>query len=78
MDFIFIERGNRGRVEYDFNTETYSWEYDGDREEIRGLLEMLDEGRVYDEMVTGPLPDDVANNEPYLPSESHELVPWDE
>lgn len=59
----FFERGNREHVEYDFGTGTYSWEYDGDHEEIHGLLE---DGRVYDEVVTGPPPDDVADDEPSL------------
>ena len=78
MEVRFIEMGNRGRVEYDFETETYSWEYKGDKERFRDLLEMLKDGRVYDEMVTGTPPDDVDDDEPYRPSESYELVSWDE
>lgn len=78
MEIRFIEMGNRGRVEYDFETETYSWEYEGDKERFRDLLEMLEDGRVYDEMVTGPPPDDVDDDEPYRPSERYELVPWDD
>lgn len=78
MEFKFIERGNRGRAEYDFETETYSWEYDGDHEEIRGLLEMLDDGPVYDEMDTGPPPDDAPDERPVLPREQYVTAPWDE
>jgi hypothetical protein len=71
MKFKFIERGNRGRAEYDFETETFSWEYDGNHDEIRRLLEVLDDGPTYTEMVTGPPLDDVADEEPYRQTESY-------
>jgi len=78
MKVRFIEVGNRGRVEYDFETGTYSWEYRGDKKRFRGLLEMLDDDPVYDEMDTGPPPDDMADDEPYRPSEMYVIAPWDE
>jgi len=78
MEFVFIEQGNRGQVEYDFETGTYSREYDGDKERFRGLLEMLDDGRTYTEMDTGPPPDDAPDYEPVLPGEMYVVAPWDE
>jgi len=78
MEFVFIERGNRGRAEYDFETGKYSWDYDGDNEEIVGLLSALDERPIYEEMDTGPPPDDAPDDEPVLPSERYVTAPWDE
>jgi len=78
MKLHFIERGNRGWADYDFETETYSWEYDGDNEEIVAMLSALDEGPIYEDMDTGPPPEDMPDNEPVLPSERYVPAPWDE
>ena len=65
-------------MEYDFETGTYSWEYEGDKEQFRDLLEMLDDGPTYMEMDTGPPPDDTPDDEPVLPSKTYVVVTWDE
>jgi hypothetical protein len=77
MKFVFIERGNRGWAEYDESTETFSWDYDGNHEEILGLLQDLDDGLLYDEMDTGEPVVETSRSGAVAPSEQYVALPWD-
>jgi len=77
MKFVFIERGNQGWAEYDESTETFSWEYEGDHEEILGLPQDLDDGLLYDEMDTGEPVVETSRSGAVAPSEQLVPLPWD-
>ncbi|WP_144797672.1 hypothetical protein [Halorubrum depositum] len=78
MKVTFIERGNRGWAEYDESTDTFSWEYEGDHEEILGLLQDLDDGLLYDEVDTGEPIVETSRSGAVAPSEQFVELPWDE
>ncbi|UBF21503.1 hypothetical protein HRTV-24_gp17 [Halorubrum virus HRTV-24] len=78
MKVKFLEMGNRGWAEYDESSDTYSWEYDGDREEIIELLSALDDGPLYDEMDSGEPVVEANRSGAVAPSEMYVTLPWDE
>lgn len=77
MRVYFIEAGNEGEAVWDSTDETYSWSYEGSRQEIEDLLSALDNGKVYEDMVTvEAYPDSDKENLPFIPAENWEFVSW--
>jgi len=50
MRLAFINMGDGGYAEYDPETDSYSWSYEGDESEIIDLLSELESSKVYDIM----------------------------
>lgn len=45
-----IKMGNRGWAEYDPETETYDWDYEGDDTPILNALRVLEDGKEFTEL----------------------------
>jgi hypothetical protein len=72
----FIIGSDRGRAEYNLDSETYSWEYDGEDPEVERHLKKFEDGKVHSGISTGG--DPVDRNEGVTYSEEYVDLPWDE
>lgn len=75
MKVKFMQKGNYGTAEYDPETGEYRWSYDGENERIVDLLQLLEDGPHFTEMVVGERVSD--DDEPVVYNEGFEVGDWE-
>lgn len=74
MRINFIGDSQIGHVKYDPSTETYSWSYDGDDQEVIDLLSICENGKHFSEIVVEE--HNPEHEERIVMNERYELMPW--
>lgn len=76
MKLAFIKMGDKGYAEYDAETDSYSWSYEGNESEIIDLLSELENGKVYDVMDSARLDSGSEEITYYYPEEEYIEGDW--